>query len=155
MRKILLALPLASVLLLAGCDCNTCAIPADDCNTCVASAPQSGEYVTATVATKETTVEVATVKPQFKASPVEISPSPLIADAEETIETPAPATTATVAATTEKQPAESSMPRIPTMPLPEGWNYIGEKDLSGGAINTIAVDQYYTQIEKSSDVADI
>lgn len=150
MRKLLLALPLASLLLLAGCACNTCPIPADECTTCVAPA-QGWEYVTASATKSEPAVEVATVKPQFKAIPVEVSSSPLIADAEEKVETPAPVKTVAVAPKAEKKTVvDSSMPRIPTMPLPEGWNYVDEKDLSGGAINTVAVDQYYTQATTSS-----
>ncbi len=40
----------------------------------------------------------------------------------------------------------STVPTIPGMPLPEGWDYIHELDLTGGRLNTVAIDQLYSGI---------
>ncbi len=45
----------------------------------------------------------------------------------------------------------SAVPTIPGMPLPEGWDYIHELDLTGGTLNTVAIDQLYSSIPSGSD----
>lgn len=171
MRKhLFLALPLASVLMLAGCSCGTgtCSIPADDCNTCavvtspaVVAAPAATvaqpawEYVTASAKSAQSGVTQMTAEeyqallasgkvrevgsdsavstPVVAAKPAVVKAAPVVAKA-----APVKTRVQTVVET-------SSVPHIPAMPLPKGWDYIHEKDLRNGALNTLPVDQYYTQ----------
>lgn len=177
MRKLLLALPLASTMLLAGCcapvdDCNTCGAPvvapAATCNTCVnpvpvpANAPvkvaaadskattMSAEEYQALLASGKVREVSDTTKVAVKVEPkVEVS-EPVVEVAEvaepvKTVEKPV-----TVAQ------AKSALPTIPAAKLPEGWDYISEQDLSGGALNNVTIEQYYSQLaEKQNGSKDI
>ena len=135
MRKFLLvALPLASLAFLAGC-CN------DDTCRLAASAPTvkagpklaAADYKPGSVLTEEQwDALVAADKAGVETPEVEVA---------QKVEEKAPA----------KPIVSSTMPTIPTMPLPKGWNYVGEQDLADGMLNTVAIDELYTQTEKPSN----
>ena len=143
-RKFMLALPLASLLFVVGCSCVD-----DTCNTCVGGTvyaaveketPAAEPVVAiAKVEKVEETKAVATMteeefKTLAKAAPVE--------KVEKKAEEPAPAPAVAV------QSQGYCPSRIPGMPLPEGWQYMSESDLSNGRLNNIAYDQeeYFSQV---------
>lgn len=165
MRKhLLLAMSLASVLMLAGCSCGT-----GSCNTptvivAPAAAQPAWEYVTASAkdATTMTAEEYQALLASGKirevgsaGAAVEIAEvKPVVTEAAPVVVAKAPVKKTVVAPVAAVKQA-SGVPQIPAMPLPEGWNYIHEKDLSGGALNKIAVDQYYTRMSKPASRFDI
>lgn len=181
MRKLLLALPLASLVFAAGCSCAF----KDDCNTCtsvaVAEAPvstktvmaetKSGDVLTmeqyqkllaegkvtplperknvvapvvavAPKAEKVAPIVVAETKAEKKAEPVVVKQ--VVKEEKKVVATkPAPRKAAPVQQSITSTPA--GIRTIPGMPLPEGWSYIHEEDLTGGKINPEA-DQFYSQV---------
>lgn len=151
MRKFLLvALPLASLAFLAGCS-------HDNCNTCgFAGAPEAKtapklaavDYPAGSVLTEEQWDALVAAD---KANGIVAGESkPAVAKA------PAKAPEIEVAQKAEEKAVakpivSSTMPTIPTMPLPKGWRYVGEGDLTDGRLNDVAIDQLYTQAVKPSN----
>ncbi len=157
MRKLLLALPLASIFFAAGCStCNTC--------TTVADATVSTEIVTAGVKAGDVLTmeqyQALLAKGKVTALPasetVATAPAVVAEKKAVTVATPVvkeeKAATPKVVAqkTVERQaaPTRRSVPTvrtIPAMPLPEGWSYINEEDLTGGKLHPEAAQMFYTQ----------
>ena len=120
MRKhLLLALPLASLLMVVGC----C-----DSGTCFTSTGSS--YV----ATTSETAAVAAVKVESDVD---------VAETMTEEEYKALAASSTVTAPAPRATTSRTFATIPTMPLPEGWNYISEKDLSDGPLSA---DEYISRL---------
>lgn len=156
MRKLLLALPLASLIFAAGCctdeTCGTCTASAGR-PIAVASAPvKAGEVLTMeqyeklVAEGKLTPASTDAVAAAQKAEPVVVAkaaPQPVVKEEKVAVRR-APA--APVAST------PAGIRTIPGMALPEGWSYIHEKDLSGGKVNNEA-EQFYSQV-KTSEKAD-
>ncbi|MCD8350451.1 MAG: hypothetical protein LUC93_07570 [Planctomycetaceae bacterium] len=163
MRRLLLALPLASLIFAAGCNtCNTC--------TTVADASVSTEIVTAGVKSGDVlTMEQyqallakgkVTALPAHEnvaTAPVKAAPAVAVAEKKaETVVAPvvkeekaaAPKVIAQKPAVRQAAPARRNVPTvrtIPSMPLPEGWSYIIEEDLTGGQLHPEAAQMFYTQ----------
>lgn len=175
MRKLLLALPLASLVFAAGCSCAF----KEDCNTCTSVAVAEAPVSTKAVMAQTKTGDVLTMEqyqkllaegkvtplpgqtaPAVAAAPKAEKVEPIVvaekkAEAVVVKETVAKVETKTVAvkqpAPRKAAPVQQSITRtpagvmtIPGMPLPEGWSYIHEEDLTGGKVNRQA-DQLYSQ----------
>lgn len=152
MRKILLvALPLVSLALLAGCS-------HDNCATCggFASAPgaktstklAAADYPPGSVLTEEqwdalvaTDKAKGTATDEAKPAVAKTAEKAPEVEVAQKAEEPAP----------PKRIVSTTMPTIPTMPLPKGWSYVGEQDLTDGRLNVTAADQLYTQTSKPSN----
>lgn len=178
MRKLLLALPLASLVFAAGCSCAF----KEDCNTCtsvaVAEAPVSTKAVMAQTKSGDvlTMEQYQKLLAEGKVTPLpgrtNVVPAPAVAAAPKVekvepiivtetrvepvvakqvvkeekktvaVRQPAPRKAAPVQQSITRTPA--GVMTIPGMPLPEGWSYIHEEDLTNGKVNREA-DQLYSQ----------
>lgn len=121
LKKLALALPLASLLFVVGCctddSCNTCAIgPAP----VVAAVEVQDEALVSEAVTVDEEVEVAVV------------------EEEEEVAEEAPKAPVAPRATAASCPSV-----IPTDTLPEGWDYFSETELAGGALNTQSIEELY------------
>jgi hypothetical protein len=172
MRAVFLALPLASLIFTAGCSCGV----KQDCNVCtpaaVVAAPVS--VSTQAVAAEVKAEDVLTMEQYQKllaegkvtpleaakpAAAVEKKAAPTVvkqavqAEKKAVVSSPAPGSPMPVSAPVV-QPSAPAAPAgvmtIPSMPLPEGWTYMHEEDLSDGRLNTRADEQlyYYSQLRR-------
>lgn len=162
LKKLLFALPLASMLFLVGCNsCNTCTD--NTCDTCtgavVAAAPavapaaaaQEAPAVAAKPAAPESVeiaksmteeefmalassgkVTVVDSTPASKPAPAPVAPALPVVKETPKVEVP-------VAAPVAKTPAT---PTISPEQLPDGWQYLSEEDLAGGRLNSQRTELY-------------
>lgn len=154
MRKLLLALPLASLVVLAGCcgnECYTCptgvaaapvvAAPAADKKVASADFP-AGSTIT------EAQWEAMVAADAARGVPAETEVKAVAvaekAEPQQAVET-APAVKPVAAASSSK------LPTIPTVSLPEGWAYMSEVELSGGELNIVPIDQMYSQVASENN----
>lgn len=128
-KKLALALPLASLLFVVGCcsddTCNTCAIT-PSAPAVVAVAPVKAEAVVteAVVVDEEDDVALIEEEEEVEVAEVEEAPAPVVKEA-------------------PKATAASCPSVIPADTLPEGWGYFSETDLAGGKLNTQSLDELY------------
>ncbi|MCD8140207.1 MAG: hypothetical protein LUE17_10605 [Planctomycetaceae bacterium] len=161
MRRLLLALPLASLIFAAGCStCNTCTTYADATGSTeiVTAGVKSGdvltmeEYqallakgkVTALPARETAAAAPAKTAPVVAEKTVETAAAPVVKEEKAA----APKVVAQKPVERQAAPERRSVPTvrtIPAMPLPEGWSYINEEDLTGGRLHPEAAQMFYTQ----------
>lgn len=147
MRKLLLALPLASLVLLAGC-CG------DECYTCptgVAAAPAvAAPAADKKVASADFPAGSTITEAQWEAMIAADAKNgmPVKTETKEVVVAQKVETKKVVEAAPAAKPvvaSSSKLPTIPTESLPNGWSYMSEVELSGGELNIVPVDQMYSQ----------
>lgn len=132
-KHIMLALPLASLLFLVGC----CAD-----GSCYSSATGDTVYYGSTgvaTAVAKDDVVIAVTDEEIEAETVAVAPVVVVTEK-------VPAQEVKQVEFTKEASTTKVMAKIPAMPLPEGWAYISESDLTNGQLNAVPIDEYYSHI---------
>ncbi len=101
---------------------------------------------------EEAITEDQLVSPSLVITPAQINNYAASKKSADSIIASAPVAAPPVTAPTAKVVSSSAVPTIPGMPLPEGWDYIHELDLTGGRVNNVAIDQLYSRGPVGSDL---
>lgn len=143
-KHLLLALPLASLLFVVGCCSDgTCYSSASSGTTYFAATEvvTDADLAEATEVVEKDDVALTVTEEEFEAM---VAAAPAVKVVEK-----APAPEVRQVEFSKEASTTKIVARIPAMPLPEGWAYIFESDLTDGKMNTLPIDEYYSHISST------
>lgn len=147
-KQLLLALPLSLGMFVSGC-CTD--------GTCYTSSTEESTQYAATTVNPDADAEAATVAVKEEpvvSAPVMLASTAVTPAATSAYAPPAVAPREDSVEFSREAATTKIVQRIPSMNLPDGWEYIDEGELSGGRVNTVAVDETFGQTSSSAMASD-